>query len=89
MKSHTKTSKERAVHRLRIIRGHIDAIEKMINDDRYCVDVIMQSRAVQKALKKFDKLIMKNHLEHCVADQMKSDKAKATVEELLSIYNMS
>lgn len=84
-----QTSKEKAIHRLRIIRGHIDAIEKMVNDDRYCVDVIMQSRAVQKALKKFDKLILKGHLDHCLVDQIKAGKEADTVEELLSIYDMN
>ncbi|MCA9386105.1 metal-sensitive transcriptional regulator, partial [Candidatus Dojkabacteria bacterium] len=47
-----KTSKDRALHRIRIIQGHLKSVEKMIEEDKYCVDIVHQSRAVQKALKK-------------------------------------
>ena len=64
--------KKQKLHRIKIIKGHIDAIERMINEDAYCIDVVHQSLAVQKALKKLDMAIMSGHIQHCVIDQARS-----------------
>lgn len=81
-------TKQKLIHRIKIIRGHVDAIEKMIADDEYCVDIIHQSNAVQKALKKLDMAIMEDHLRHCVVDQIKNGEVPKTVSELLRLYEM-
>lgn len=66
-----KTTKERLDHRLAIAIGHLQKVREMIARDDYCIDVLQQSLAVQSALKKIDGLVLKNHLETCVADAMK------------------
>ena len=81
------TKKAQACHRLKIICGHINAIEKMVENDEYCLDILHQSLAVQKALKKFDMFIMEDHLKHCVVQQAKEGQDDKIVSELLSIYN--
>ncbi|OGC76127.1 hypothetical protein A2619_02095 [candidate division WWE3 bacterium RIFOXYD1_FULL_39_9] len=87
MEKHTKTKKEKACHRLKIISGHVKAIEKMVVNDEYCLDILHQSLAVQKALKKFDMYIMEDHLKHCVVQQAKDGQDAKIVSELLSIYS--
>ncbi len=84
-KTHTK---DRALHRIKIIKGHIASIEKMIEDDSYCVDVVHQSLAVQKALKKLDMLIMESHLKTCVIHQIQNGQNKKPVEELLRLFDL-
>lgn len=60
----------------------------MITDDAYCVDIVHQSMAVQKALKKLDMQVIKDHLETCVVDQIKDGDEVKTVAELLKLYEM-
>ena len=81
-----QTKKQTNLHRIKIIEGHLKAIERMIERDEYCVNVLHQSMAVQKALKKLDAEIMENHLRHCVIEQAKEGKDKKIVDELLAIY---
>lgn len=83
---HLKTTRERALHRLKITQGHIASISKMIEDDAYCLDVVHQSRAVQKALHKLDLMLIEDHLKHCVVDQMNSGQEQKSVEELLKLF---
>jgi len=87
---HHKTSKvkKRALHRIKIIQGHLKGIEKMLEEDQYCVDIIHQSMAVQKALKKLDIFIIEDHLKTCVIDQIKDGDESKTVEELKQLYEM-
>lgn len=89
MKHNHKTKKDtktRAIHRIKIIQGHLKKIQEMLENDAYCVDVVHQSRAVQSALKKLDNLIVEDHLNTCVIDQIKyGDEAKTTAE-LLKLF---
>lgn len=80
------TDSKKILHRIKIIKGHVSAIEKMIEDDRYCVDIVHQSLAVQKSLKKLDALIMSDHIKHCVVDQAKVGNSEKITEELLKIF---
>lgn len=82
-----KTTKQSALHRIKIIQGHIKSIQKMIEDDKYCVDIVHQSRAVQKALKNLDLLIIEDHLKHCVVEQIKNNEEKRTTDELLTLFD--
>ena len=80
------TEKSKILHRIKIMKGHLNAIEKMVENDAYCIKVVHQSLAVQKALKNFDSAVMEKHIKHCVADQAAKGDAKKITEELLSIY---
>ena len=86
MKKKKLTAKQQALRRIRIIEGHLKAIEKMLEEDRYCVDIIHQSKAVQAALKKLDHLVLKDHLKGCVVRQVKDGEEKLMVEELLPLF---
>lgn len=81
-----KNTKKRAIHRLQIIQGHLQTIQKMVEEDKYCVDIVHQSKAVQSALKNFDLLLIENHLSTCVVDQVKNGEEVKTIDELLKLY---
>lgn len=83
-----KTTKKRAQHRIKIIQGQLKKIEEMIEKDRYCVDIMIQSLAVQKSLSSLNKLILENHLRTCVVDQIKSGKEKKALNELANLYHL-
>ena len=80
------TTKKQKLHRIKIIKGHIEAIERMIEDDVYCIDIVHQSLAVQKALKMLDTVIMADHIQCCVVEQAKSGDFQKITDELITIY---
>lgn len=87
MTKESQTKKQKLIHRMKIIQGHLKSIEKMIDEESYCMDIIHQSRAVQTALKKIDIEIIDEHLRHCVIDQIKGGEDEKAVEELLALFN--
>lgn len=82
-----KTVKEKAIHRLKIIKGHLKKIEQMLEDNVYCVDVVHQSRAVQSALKKMDSLLIEDHLKNCHIHHIQSGKIEKATKEILTLFN--
>jgi DNA-binding FrmR family transcriptional regulator len=80
-----KDIKARILHRLKISRGHLDKIIRMVEEDKYCIDIVHQSLAVQAALKKSDELVLKNHLETCVSDSIKKGEGKNAIEEIMEV----
>ena len=81
-----KNNKQRLLHRMKIIQGHLKKVMSMIEQDEYCIDIVHQSLALQKALKQVDMLIMEEHLQTCAVDQIRDGKKDKTIEELISIY---
>ena len=76
-------------HKLKIISGQVSGLIKMIEEDKYCVDLLTQSLAIQNALKSIDKTILENHLNSCVVDQIRNGEEARSTKELLSIYALS
>ncbi len=80
-----KTQQERILHRLKISLGHMKKVLNMVEEGSYCIDVIHQSKAVQKALKETDHLILENHLRTCAAKAIREGKEKKAIEEIMGI----
>lgn len=80
-----KTNKEKNIHRLKITRGHLSKVITMLETDKYCIDILHQSQAIQKALKEVDLLIMENHLQICTSDAIKSGKSKKVIGEIMEL----
>ena len=59
----------------------------MVEKDEYCIDIIHQSQAVQKALKETDSVILENHLKTCVADAIAKGKKNETITEVMNVFN--
>ena len=73
--------KQKVLHRLAIAKGHLNKVVSMVENDSYCIDVVHQSLAVQAALKEVDSVILKNHMETCVADSIRQGKTKEVVQK--------
>jgi CsoR family transcriptional regulator, copper-sensing transcriptional repressor len=74
--------------RLRRIEGQIRGLHKMVEEDRYCADIIVQIASVQEALRGVGRALMKNHLHHCAADAIRhggEGEASTMYEELLEL----
>ncbi|OGK19765.1 hypothetical protein A3D80_03395 [Candidatus Roizmanbacteria bacterium RIFCSPHIGHO2_02_FULL_40_13b] len=84
-----KDSKERVLHRLKIARGHLNKVISMIESDEYCIDVLTQSQAVQKAIIETDNLILENHLKSCVSDSIKNGNSEEAIAEVMNIFKKS
>lgn len=84
--------KQRALHRSKIIQGQIKGVEKMIEKEEYCMDILTQSLAIQKSLSSLNKLILENHIKTHIAEKFaaKSDKQSAeAIVELLELYELN
>ncbi len=71
------------LNRLKTARGHLDAVVRMIEDDAYCPDVMKQLSAVQGSLERASRLVLRNHLETCVAAAMQAGRVDEIVDELM------
>ena len=81
--------KNRLIRRLRIIAGQIRGIEKMIEQDEYCVDIITQSLAAKEALFSIENILLEKHLSMHVVKQVKSNQAEKAIREILKIHRLS
>lgn len=84
-----KDTQERIFHRLKIAQGHLKKVLNMVENGEYCIDVIHQSKAVQRALQEADSLTLENHLKTCAAEAMKSGRQDEAVKELMNIFKKS
>lgn len=75
--------KHNALNRLKTIRGHLDGVIAMVEGDRYCPDVMKQVSALQASLERVNRIVLQNHLETCVADALRENRAAEIVDELM------
>ena len=80
-------SKEDVQKRLRRIEGQVRGLQKMVEDDRYCADILVQVSSVQEALRAVGRELMRNHLKHCATRAIRagSQEADAMVDELVEL----
>jgi DNA-binding FrmR family transcriptional regulator len=81
-----KTTKEGLLHRLKIARGHMDKVIAMVEDNEYCIDIIHQSQAIQKALKQVDNITLENHLQSCVTDAISEGRNEEAISEVMQVF---
>ena len=79
--------KAATLRRLARIAGQIRGLEKMVEQERYCADILVQISSVQEALRGTSRHLMRNHLQHCATDAIKKgpDSAEAMYDELLDL----
>ncbi|MBB5745675.1 metal-sensitive transcriptional regulator [Brevundimonas variabilis] len=81
-------TKPKVINRLNRIEGQVRGIVRMVEDDRYCVDVLTQLQAVRAALNRVESEVLKDHLDHCVMGAMTGDDMadrKAKASELIEL----
>lgn len=81
-------TQEQASRRLRKIAGQVAALERMVDEDRYCVDVLLQIAAVRGALDKVGKLLLEGHVETCVSDAIRSGRSQERREKLAELVEV-
>ena len=81
--------KKKVIRRLSIAQGQMKGLAKMVEDEKYCVDIITQSSAIKEALSGVENLMLENHLSTHVLHQMKSGKEKKAIEEVLKVYKLA
>ncbi|MDX2085387.1 MAG: metal-sensitive transcriptional regulator [Candidatus Melainabacteria bacterium] len=82
----TDTAKEKHKNRLSRALGHLNAIYRMVDEQRYCVDVIHQIKAVQAALDRVSEEILREHLETCVVEAIHNQDETRMIEELMQVF---
>ncbi|MGH2484762.1 MAG: metal-sensitive transcriptional regulator [Ktedonobacterales bacterium] len=84
-----RADKADVVKRLNYIEGHLGGIRKMVEEDKYCVDILRQTYAVRKAIEKLEAVILENHLHGCVAEGIREGRDDAVIDELMQLYNLA
>lgn len=83
-------TKKRVLIRLRRIAGQVEGLARMVEEDRYCVDVLLQVASAQGALGEAGKVVLRSHVETCVTDALASGTAaarKRKVDELMQVFS--
>jgi DNA-binding FrmR family transcriptional regulator len=81
-------NKTKAIRRLKLIEGQVRGLQKMVEGDIYCIDIITQTSAVKQALSNMEDLLLENHLDHCVREQMTSGQTSKATDEILKVYKL-
>jgi CsoR family transcriptional regulator, copper-sensing transcriptional repressor len=84
-----KADKQDVLKRLNYIEGHLGGIRKMIEEDKYCVDILHQTHAVRKSIEKLEALLVDSHLHSCVPENIANGNVDAVIDELVQLYNIA
>ena len=84
-----RAPRDDALKRLNSIEGHLRGIRKMVEEDAYCVDVLKQTYAVQRAIEKFEQVLLRDHLNHCVPDGIRGGRDAEVLGELEELFALS
>jgi DNA-binding FrmR family transcriptional regulator len=79
-------TKQEATKRLNYIEGHLSGVRKMVEEDRYCVDVLKQTYAIRRAIQRLESLLIEGHLHSCVVSGVKEGREEAVLSELVELY---
>lgn len=83
-------AKDKILARLRSVHGHMSAVIRMVEEDRYCMDVLKQTQAVQSAITRANAALLERHLNHCVSAALRSNDSRErerVIGELLEIFD--
>jgi DNA-binding FrmR family transcriptional regulator len=82
-------AKNNLLLRLRRVEGQVRGVQKMVEDERYCPDVLIQMSAIHESLRAVERALMKDHLQHCATEALRSGDAKQaqrTYDELTELF---
>lgn len=88
----SKEARAKASTRLRSVEGHVRGVQRMVDEGAYCIDIIKQTQAIQRALDKVSVLLLEDHLKHCATNAIRAaDPAdrETTIRELLEVFETS
>jgi DNA-binding FrmR family transcriptional regulator len=85
-------TKQQLLSRLKTIEGHVRGVQRMVEADAYCIDILKQTQAIQRALDKFNSMILAEHLKGCVTTAIRGEdprERERVVSELLQVFEAS
>ncbi len=88
MKYMDDNNKSKVMRRLKLLEGQIRGLQKMVENDSYCIDVITQTSAVKQGLSSVEDMLLENHLDHCVQHQMHSGQTQKAKDEIIKVYKL-
>ena len=84
-----ENTKQDCVKRLNYVEGHLQGIRRMIEDDKYCVDVLKQTYALRRAIEKLEQIMVRGHLVSCVIEGVREGREDEVLNELSELYSLS
>lgn len=85
----TDENKDKIKTRLSKAIGHLNAVHRMVEDKKYCIDILNQLKAVQSALNRTSEVILKQHLETCVVEAVQKQDSARVIEELMQVFRQA
>lgn len=85
LKHRSVEEKSNLIKRLNVIEGQVRGVKQMIEEERYCDDVLIQISAIQSSLKSLGNVILKNHLSTCVVEEIKNDKLEV-IDDIIDLF---
>lgn len=82
------TNKQKLIRRLKILEGQVRGLQKMIEGDTYCIDIITQTSAIKQGLSNIEDALLEGHLGHCLVNQIKSGQTTKATKEILKVYQL-
>ena len=79
-------TKQESLKRLNYIEGHLAGIKRMVEEEKYCVDVLKQTYAERRAIEKMEGILLEGHLHTCVLDGIKTGREDQVLDELKDLY---
>src|SRR5690625_7717928 len=81
----TDDEKQAVINRLKRVEGQVRGIQRMVEEDRYCVDILVQISAINAALKKVGCTVTERHMKHCITQAVNNGECDLAIEELLEV----
>jgi len=88
MKYIDDTQKGKIIRRLKLVEGQVRGLQKMVDNNTYCIDIITQMSAVKQGLSRTEDLLLESHLRHCVLHQVTEGKIAKATDEVLKVYKL-
>ncbi len=81
--------KRETLKRLSYIEGHLAGVKRMLEEDKYCVDILKQTFAIRRAIEKVEAMLLEGHLETCVVEGVRSGREGEVLRELVELYTLA
>jgi DNA-binding FrmR family transcriptional regulator len=83
------STRQDVLKRLSYITGHLEGIRRMVEEDKYCPEILKQTFAVRRAIEKMETMILEGHLRTCVAHGIRDGREDEVISELMELYNLA
>ena len=81
--------KKETLNRLSYIEGHLSGVKRMVEEDKYCVDILKQTYAVRRAIEKVEGMLLSGHLDTCVVEGIRDGRDREVLGELMELYSLA